>query len=319
MTELPHPISDEELQKIQLFQMVSLESIKGLLEYCTLRTLEPNEILIESNALNTNIYFILKGRLRVHLDNIENNPVIVLEEGESVGEMSVIDKQPTSAFVIADTACRIMMMDEDILWSLVQSSHAAACNLLFILTNRLRHADVVICKGVELEQLYHRYGTVDALTGLHNRYWLDNKLKRHYHRCIIDRKPMSVIMIDIDHFKQYNDLYGHPLGDRLLYFVAHTISHHLRPSESIARYGGDEFIILLPDVGIDRALKVAERIHESVLNAQFILPDGVEVHPQTISVGVAELQEGQPLEMLISNADAALYRAKEKGKNCVSD
>jgi len=231
--------------------------------------------------------------------------------------MSVIDNQPTSAYVVADVDSRLMVMDEDILWSLVQSSHAAACNLLFILTKRLRHTDAVICQGVEVENLYHRYGSVDALTGLHNRYWFDEAMKRLYQRCAGDGIPLSLIMLDIDHFKQFNDRYGHLQGDRVLYSVAQTITHHLRPSEVIARFGGDEFIVLLPGLKSERAVTVAERIQEAVRKAPPLI-EGKEMLRQTISVGVAELEPGQSMEMLLASVDAALYRSKTKGRDCVS-
>ncbi len=311
-------ISKEDLERIHLLKCVELESIKGLLEYCSARAIPAQEILIHVGKVNSTVYFVLEGRLRVHLHSLNSEPIAFIEPGESVGEMSVIDNQPTSAYVIADEDSRLMVMDEDILWSLVQSSHAAACNLLFTLTKRLRSTDAVICKGVELENLYNRYGSVDALTGLHNRFWLDKALQRQYQRSVSERGSFSIIMTDIDHFKQFNDQYGHLYGDRVLCSVSQTIVQNLRPSEVIARYGGDEFIILLPGVNIEKAREVAERIHAAVQKAPPLLSDGKEIPYQSISVGVAELQPGQSLEMLLAEADAALYRAKDNGRNCIS-
>ena len=320
MAKTGSEIAADDLGRIHLLKYVAYESIKGLLDYCSTRSLAAGEALIQAGVLNNTIYFVLEGRLRVHLNSLDSAPIAYIEMGESVGEMSVIDKQPTSAYVTAEEDSRLMLMDEDILWSLVQSSHAAACNLLFTLTKRLRHADAVICKGVELENLYHNYGSVDALTGLHNRYWLDEAIKRLYQRCIADGSPLSIIMIDIDYFKQFNDQYGHLYGDRVLYAIAQNIVQHLRPSEVIARYGGDEFIVLLPGLKIGRAREVAQRMQETVSEAP-PLPKGNEdreIPHQSISVGVAELQPGQSMEMFISSVDAALYRAKDQGRNRVS-
>ena len=318
MTNPCPDIREKDLQTIHLFRCVAYESIKGLLESCSIREIRAQEILIHAGKLNSTVYFVLKGRLRVHLKSLDSEPIAILEVGESVGEMSVIDNQPTSAFVVADEDSRLMVMDEDILWSLVQSSHAAACNLLFTLTKRVRQADAVICKDVELEKLYHRYGSVDALTGLHNRYWLNNALERIYKRCSVDKTPFSIIMIDIDEFKLFNDRFGHLYGDRILYSVAQTIIRHLRPSEIIARYGGDEFIILLPDMNLEQAKEVADRIHGAVSKAPPLIFDENEIPQAAISAGVAEMKLDQSLEILITDADAALYRAKHKGRNCVS-
>ncbi len=320
MAKTGSEITEDDLGRIHLLKYVAYESIKGLLEYCSIRSLAAGDYLIQAGELNSTIYFVLEGRLRIHLNSRDNEPIAYIETGESVGEMSVIDKQPTSAYVIADENSRLMLMDEDILWSLVQSSHAAACNLLFTLTKRLRHADAVICQGVELENAFHHYGSVDALTGLHNRYWLDETIKRLYQRCVADGSPFSIIMIDIDHFKQFNDQYGHLYGDRVLYSIAQNIVQHLRPSEVIARYGGDEFIVLLPGLKIERAREVAERMQDRVQKAP-PPPNGKkdqEIPHQSISVGVAELQPEQSMEMFISSVDAALYRAKDQGRNRVS-
>jgi len=308
-------IQQNDFGCIRLLKCVEPESIKGLLEHCSTLFLSARDILINAGELNHIVYFVLEGRLSVHLHYLESEPVSFIEIGECVGEMSVIDNQPTSAYVIADEDSRLLAMDEDLLWSLVQSSHEAACELLFTLTKRLRSADTVICKGVDIENLYHHYGSVDALTGLHNRYWLDEAMKRLYQRCAGDGIPLSLIMIDIDYFKQFNDQFGHSCGDRVLYSVAQTISQHLRPTEVIARYGGDEFLVLMPGLGVERAKEVAERMQAAVQKATPVLKE----HPhQTISVGVAELEPGQSMEVLLRNVDAALYRAKDKGRNCVS-
>ena len=122
-----------ELRRLHLFRFVHLDTIKGLLDACTIRTLTPGEILLAPGEGNRTLYGVLTGRLRVHLGSPENEPLAVLGPGETAGELSVIDHEPTSAFVVADEPCRLLVMEEDILWSLVHSSHAAACNLLSIL------------------------------------------------------------------------------------------------------------------------------------------------------------------------------------------
>lgn len=311
-------LQEQELRQIQLFRNVDLGSIRGLLEACSVKTIAPEEVLIASNEINNTVYFILNGRLRIHLQSPENKSFTILGPGESVGEMSVIDGQAASAQVIANEPCTLLAMDEDILWSLIQASHAAACNLLFILAMRLRHTDSIVVEGTHFGHESQHYGSVDALTGLHNRYWFDNTLKRQFVRSIGDAKSMSLIIIDIDHFKNMNDTYGHLLGDRVLYNVAHLISHSVRPGEMLARYGGDEFVILLPDAGTDVAFIVAERVRRAVEEASPISYKNHDIKHPTISLGVAETKPGQSPEMLVHAADEALYRAKKAGRNCIS-
>lgn len=309
----------ENLKRLHLLSFVSLESIEGLLHRCSIRELQTEEILITPGRPNSLIYLLLSGRLRVHLSSLDSPAVDIVVAGESVGEMSVIDQNETSAFVVADESCRLLVMDEDVLWSITRSSHEAACNLLLTLTRRLRHANAVICKGVELEKAYRRYGTVDALTGLHNRYWLENSMKRQMTRCAMSKLPFSLILIDIDHFKEFNDSYGHLCGDKALYTVACTFMDNLRITETAARYGGDEFVVLLPELDLGISTLVAERLRQAVMSVKMVLPDGTELPRLTISLGIAQAEPGQTPEMLIAAADAALYQAKNKGRNCCSE
>lgn len=311
--------TEEELKQVHLFRFVSLDSIKGLIESCSMFELEHGMIMIRPGETNHNVYFLLKGKLRVHLNDIESKPIVILGPGESVGEMSVIDQQPTSAFVVAHEHSRIMAMDEDVLWSLVQTSHAAACNLLFILTKRLRYTDSIVVEGASLEQVYQRFGTIDALTGFRNRRWVDNAMKRQFVRSLTDRKPFSLILIGIDYFQDFNSRYGRQFGDNILYSVAHILGDHLRPTEMIARYEGDEFIIVLPGENIKQARAIADRLRKEVGRAtSLIMGNKIFRHP-TVSIGIAEKKEGQSLESLVTEVEKALYNAKASGRNCVSD
>ena len=308
-----------ELKKLHILQNVSLESIKGLLEACSVKMLAPQEILIAPKESNKTVFFILSGRLRIHLDSLENESITILDPGESVGEISVIDNQLTSAYVVANEACKLLVMDEDILWSLIQASHAAACNLLFILAKRLRHTDSIVVEGVQLEQDFQHYGSVDALTGLHNRYWFNSMFRRQFIRSSINNNPFSVIMADIDHFKELNDTYGHLTGDQVLYEVAHIITKNIRPAEMVSRYGGDEFIILLPDEDIQTAKLMADRLLEAMRKALPIPCGDKDIFHPTLSMGLAEMKSDQTPEMLIQAADEAMYRAKENGRDCYSE
>ncbi len=319
MDKIKIDASINDLKKLQILQNVSLESIKGLLEKCSVKILAPEEILIAPKEQNKAVFFILNGTLRIHLDSLENESIATLDVGESVGEMSVIDNQLTSAYVVANEPCKLLVMDEDILWSLIQSSHAAACNLLFILAKRLRHTDSVVVQGVQLEQDFQHYGSVDALTGLHNRYWFNSMFRRQFIRSSISNDPFSIIMADIDNFKELNDMHGHLTGDQVLYEVAQIISKNTRPGEMVARYGGDEFVIMLPDKDMETAKFIADRLLEAMRKA---LPvpcgDGNVFHP-TLSMGLAGMKQDQTPEMLIKAADEAMYRAKENGRNCYSE
>jgi diguanylate cyclase len=162
--------------------------------------------------------------------------------------------------------------------------------------------------------------TIDGLTQVHNRRFFDDKLSEEWKRSAREKTPLSVILLDIDHFKSFNDNYGHMVGDECLKFVAKRIeSHCRRPADSAARYGGEEFVLILPNTSMEGALKVAEAIRHGVQSDAFKL-DKVQV-TVTVSVGVAtfaetDFGEHQPSD-LVHAADKALYRAKEAGRNKV--
>ncbi len=159
---------------------------------------------------------------------------------------------------------------------------------------------------VEVARL-SRLSQVDPLTGALNRRGMDLMFPDE------TAQVVSVIMIDVDRFKHVNDDYGHAIGDEVLKRVSHLLSGGLRAGDSVVRYGGEEFLLILPRVGLAVAGRVAERARAAVAEAG-ISSAGVELQV-TISAGVAERRDGESRESLIQRADAALYRAKAAGRN----
>jgi len=160
--------------------------------------------------------------------------------------------------------------------------------------------------------------TTDALTGLHNRRWLDTRLQEEVHRSQRFGKPLTVLMLDIDHFKYINDQHGHPAGDVVLRRLAEVVVSQLREVDLATRYGGEEFVVMLPETDIVAAKRGAERIRREVAGTSFVLPDGVEIN-LTVSIGVASYPDSASgTEELIAHADQALYLAKQAGRNRVT-
>jgi diguanylate cyclase (GGDEF)-like protein len=160
----------------------------------------------------------------------------------------------------------------------------------------------------ELERL----SASDSLTGLSNRRILTQRLSEELLRSQRQSHSFTVVMMDVDHFKKYNDAHGHPAGDEVLKKVAHILRNCTRAGDCTARYGGEEFAVLLSGKGGDIALQLAERIRERVAAEEFV---GGKV---TISAGIAEFpHHGHTAEAVISSADEALYEAKRQGRNCV--
>jgi diguanylate cyclase (GGDEF)-like protein len=159
--------------------------------------------------------------------------------------------------------------------------------------------------------------TTDSLTGLSNRRSFDDALAREWQRAVRDRSPISLLMIDADHFKAYNDRYGHQAGDDALAAIAVSISASTRSvPDMAARYGGEEFAILLPGASSDEAAYVADRVHESLSGLMTSTSGGPPI--PTVSIGVASCETTAscaPAD-LVTRADRALYEAKRNGRNC---
>jgi diguanylate cyclase (GGDEF)-like protein len=166
---------------------------------------------------------------------------------------------------------------------------------------------------------YERLATTDALTGLANRRRFDEVLEAEWKRAGRVRAPLTLIMLDIDYFKAFNDTYGHPAGDRCLQQVARTLSEAVkRPCDIIARYGGEEFVALLPSTDAAGGIALAELLCESVVGLQ-IAHAASSLGILTVSVGAASAipGRGEASELLMTAADTALYRAKRDGRNRV--
>jgi diguanylate cyclase (GGDEF)-like protein len=160
---------------------------------------------------------------------------------------------------------------------------------------------------------------IDMLTGLYNRRFLEDYARKLFAIARRRAQPVGMIMLDLDHFKGFNDVYGHEIGDRILRHFAKTVTASMRETNLAARYGGEEFIVILPDTSAKSCVLVAERIRKAVMT--MVVPSSAEKPlPQlTVSIGVAAFPEhGQTLEEIIQASDKALYESKRNGRNRVT-
>jgi diguanylate cyclase (GGDEF)-like protein len=179
----------------------------------------------------------------------------------------------------------------------------------------------LLCRELRLrhqaEQELAQLAATDALTGVANRRTLDHVLSHEWFRAQRSGKPLSLLMIDADHFKAFNDQHGHQAGDEALRALADVIRTHVhRPTDLVARYGGEEFSVILAETDSEGARQIAEQIREAVQNMP--VADASQ-SPMTVSIGIATCTAASEisLEQLLFSADKALYQAKEGGRNRV--
>ncbi|MBS1139791.1 MAG: diguanylate cyclase with sensor [Proteobacteria bacterium] len=168
----------------------------------------------------------------------------------------------------------------------------------------------------ESEERYRSLSQTDSLTGLFNSRHLHEQLPGELERTARYGRPLSLLVLDCDNFKSVNDCYGHLGGDKVLQNLATAIRQCLRRSDLAFRYGGEEFVVLLPETDILAATAIAERLRELFAGIETHVPSGYAVRC-TVSIGVAECMAGDDEASLVRRADEACYVAKERGKNCV--
>ena len=311
--------SSYSLRDVQLFHDSDHDALAQMLAACPIVRLGAGEPVTETSKAR--LYIVLSGALAVATDTesgMADGTVSRILPGESVGEQSVLDDSSNLSAMSAIVNSELLVIDGELVWKMIDLSNALARNLLRMLSFRIRAANALLRRRQKLGEFYRQLSMNDGLTGLYNRTWLSDMLPKMVATAIRARTPLALIMIDLDHFKLFNDTHGHLNGDDALRAAASVIGAALRPSDFAVRYGGEEMLVILPDTTELRAVMVAERLVARIRETA-VFPDMRAPLPHiTASLGVAALAEGMDELGLLAAADAALYRAKESGRNMVS-
>ncbi len=204
----------------------------------------------------------------------------------------------------------------DVLAYLINSTieelhHAIAARNARSEEDRLRLEALVAERTRELDRL----AGVDILTEVANRRRLEELGRQEIVRALRHRDPLCALMLDLDHFKEINDSFGHPVGDTALQMAAAAVRSRVRAHDHLGRYGGEEFVIIAPNTPLAGARRVADAVRDAIASVKLETPSGTVT--LTTSIGVVEWVRGEDLDSLIARADAAMYQAKEQGRNCV--
>jgi len=190
-------------------------------------------------------------------------------------------------------------------------------------TNKALEERLALSKS-EISHLQHSLEAIraesltDQLTGLGNRKYFDSMIDAAVQSSLTSGEPLSLLIFDIDHFKSFNDSYGHLTGDQVLRLVAMSLKHAIKGQDITARYGGEEFAVLLPNTALRQALMVADQIRRGVMAKELKKKSTGEILGRvTISIGVSMLKPGDDTDALIERADVCLYAAKRNGRNRV--
>lgn len=184
------------------------------------------------------------------------------------------------------------------------------------MAERIRRNNAAVLESMKQQAQLRMISTIDSVTGLHNRLWLNDVFIRQIDRCTREGHPVCLAMLDLDHFKSVNDTFGHRAGDLVLAQLGRVMLNQFRPSDLIARYGGEEFAVLLPETDLREATAALERVRLAIERTQTSVAARTAVKV-TVSVGIAQWVDGFSLDDLIQCADKASYRAKQSSRNAV--
>jgi diguanylate cyclase (GGDEF)-like protein len=311
----PYEVTIATLRTLEALRGIGDETLEALIGRTQCIRVEPGHVLLKRDESNTRMFAIVSGLLRVDLQEDESAPIARLTRGDTVGEMSLLARNPASANVTAEQPSCLLVIDEETFFWLIGISHAFSVTLLVRLANRLRKNNEAVEANIVLRREFEQAALHDPLTGTHSRRWLDGALPRLFQRHRFSGEPLCLIVLDVDHFKRINDTFGHPAGDSVLAAVGRLIGQKLRPTDLVARFGGEEFVLLLPHTALPGGVRAAERLREAIAVAP--MSHGGDALPGiTVSMGVAALGPSiaDPAQLL-ALADRALYVAKTSGRN----
>jgi diguanylate cyclase (GGDEF)-like protein len=288
------------------------------------RICQPGEIIVSENEPGDIFYLIRSGQAIVIKGDFKNPTILSFRStGDAIGEMALLENLPRSATVIALSTMSLWCLSRELFYKFLGENPAFSLDLMNMLSWRIRESDEERMRGYirekqqgEALESLSKQATRDPLTGLFNRRYLDEIIRSEIARARQNGSTLGVIMADLDHFKYINDIYGHKTGDLMLQALSEIFKKCVRTADFVCRYGGEEFVLIMPGVTMSTLNRVAEEIR-SKCQALRMAYKNQEIRT-TISLGVALFpQHGSNGDEVLVHADQALYQAKQEGRNRV--
>lgn len=328
----------EFLHQVHLFDNLSDAQLEYILPLIKEVSCLKGSFLIKEGEVSDILYIIKKGEveiLKLDLGAGGYNNIAILPEKSIVGELASISNKPRYASVRAIKDTTVLALPINSIYSLFNEKNyndmaAHIESITQEMYNSMEKARIfpIIIKNLtvylseKLQTTNTKYistsqdSITDKLTNLYNRRHFDIEVHKAILKAHTELIPLSLLMIDIDHFKVINDTYGHQTGDLILHDVALRFKKILRAEDFISRYGGEEFIVIL-NVPLDMAKLVANKIKDSIESMKFQISVPPYTIQCTISIGISFLRMNDNLNSLLARADKSLYQAKEAGRNLV--
>jgi len=310
------------LGEIEIFSSLQQEELAELEAVLQAVELPADSRLFREGDPGDELFLVRSGRVSVTVNVPGGEEVEVAEfgPGQFFGEMSIFDHAPRSANCSTSEDTSLLSM-KGVDFDRLLSHHPRIAvkvmyRMLGIISERLQNSSEFLSEMVQWGEDARRRAITDEFTGLFNRRFLDQAIEEQFAKHKAARKPLSVIMFDLDHFRNINETYSPEVGDRVIKAVVPVLRRVLREHDLAARFGGDEFCVILPDTVVDEACRVGKAIVEGIRALPVLRNLDGPIVQVTSSVGVATLSEGvASAARLRELADEALYQAKEEGRD----
>ena len=310
------------LAKVGVFSLLSPTEIDQVAEHLATVNLTAGQTLFHEGDQGNDLYIIADGAaaVSIKLPDGGDKEIARFAPGDFFGEMSIFDNAPRSASCRALKKSVLYSLSKDAFSDIITVHPELALKLMYrmlkVTTQRLRGTSEFVSEMVLWGEGARKRAVTDELTGVYNRRFLEDSLGNYIAEAQEKGEALSLVMVDLDHFRQINELYGHPKGDATVRSAAQLFRSLLRETDVIARYGGDEFVIIMPRTEPAHATELMSRVCAEVARLEILKDMNGAITTVTSSMGVAGFPlHAADLSALRAAADAALYRAKEEGRN----
>jgi diguanylate cyclase (GGDEF)-like protein len=312
------------LKTVNIFSSLSEGEIHTLLPFLHLMEIDGDKTIFHEGEDGHELFIVRSGRVAISIKLSDGRKRELAEflPGDFFGEMSIFDSAPRSATCYTKERSSLFFLRAGDFFSLIKHHPSIALKVMHrmarITLERLHNTNAFISDMVHWGEEARRRAITDEFTGAYNRHFLEEAMENNFEVARNMGESLSFIMVDLDNFRSINELYGHSTGDRVIMEVVSVFKKYLRSNDILARYGGDEFAILMPRTDLEQARNIAENICKEVASIPFLKNLGGEITRITISQGIAAFPDhANDIETLRKKADDALYRAKEMGRNRV--
>jgi len=312
------------LGHVDIFSLLSPSERRVLLDTMNFVEFEKGHVIFKEGDRGDTLYIVQSGTVSIslRLANGQERELVEFSAGDFFGEMSIFENAPRSASCTTKEDSTLFTLSGDTFFQFVESHPFIAIKIMYRMLNstsqRLRNTDEFLSDMVQWGEKARKRAVTDELTGVYNRRFLDEALEEYFISSKAEMQSLSLVMVDLDNFRDINESFSTEVGDAVIISVVEVFRKKLRAQDVIARYGGDEFTILLPDTGSREARRLAEDICVCIERLDVLEELKGPITRVTTSQGIATYPEhAETLKSLREKADQALYRAKHEGRNRV--